>query len=998
MKAKSVVKDSGAKRSTAKRAKQSAAVQRRRSRTQPATKSFPVVGIGASAGGYEAFTKFLEKLPEDSGMAFVLVQHLDPKHESKLTELLSRITRLPVTEVQQAVTVQPDHVYVIPPNKNLVIAGGSLKLVPRRMTDMPPMPIDFFLRSLAEDQRQNAIGVIFSGNGSDGTLGLEAIKGSDGITFAQDPKTAKVTGMPESAIASGCVDFVLPPDQIARELAKLPHHPYIASPPPEKGTEAAKPSQPLAKIYSLLRAARGVDFAPYKQSTLNRRILRRMVVHRTEKLEEYVRFLHTHPAEVEALFDDILIAVTRFFRDPKSFRVLMKKVFPALIKDRSRELPIRVWVPGCSSGEEAYSIAMGLAEFLGNRATHYPIQIFGTDISEIAIAKARAGVYRANIAQDVSPERLRRFFTPVEEGYRIAKAIRDLCVFARQNLGADPPFSKMDLLSCQNVLIYFGPELQKRVIPVFHYALQPNGFLLLGPAEGIGGFSDLFTQVDKKQRLYVKTSPLAQPEVAFSAKVFDEQTPALTAAPPATPQPLLPNIEKTADQVLLHHYRPSGVVIDSKMQVLQFRGYTASYLEHAPGVASLNLLKMVRDDLVVPLRTAISKGLKDHRPVHKEIAWKKTKDQKRHLKLEVIPFKTPPAKEPFLLVLFEEGRLLEAPGVNTARPGRTRAGKERRSAEELDVRFLHEELESARESFQAAVEEQEATNEELKSANEEAQSSNEELQSTNEELETAKEEMQSTNEELATVNEELRNANQAANRVNNDLLNLLASIQIPVVMVDNNLTVRRFTPAAQKFFNLIPTDVGRSLNDIKMNFDVTGLEEMIKEVLDTLHIKESQTRDRSGHWYSLRIRPYRTKDNKIDGAVLALFDIHEFKRGIEEISETMWEPVLALDSELRVAKVNEAFYEKFRVTPEETEGQYIYDLGNGQWNIPRLRSLLEEVLPEKARIKDFAVEHDFPKLGPRKMLVSARRLDMDESKQEMILLAFRDVTAEKTGG
>jgi two-component system CheB/CheR fusion protein len=954
-------------------------------------KSFPIVGIGASAGGYEAFTKFLEELAVNSGMGFVLVQHLDPTHESRLSELLARTTRLPVIEVKRAVTVEPDHIYVIPPNKNLAIAGGRLKLTPRRKDEVPPMPVDSFLRSLAEDQRQSAIGVIFSGNGSDGTLGMEAIKGADGLTFAQDPKTAKYPGMPSSAIGSGCVDFVLSPEQMARELAKLPRHPYIDSPPGDKTADGPpEANRPLSKIYSMLRSASGVDFSLYKQSTLKRRILRRMAVRRIEKLEEYAHFLQTDPAEVEALFDDALITVTRFFRDPKSLAVLAKKVFPALLKNRPHGLPLRIWVAGCSSGEEAFSLAIRLMEFLGGRAADYPVQVFGTDVSEKAIAKARAGIYRANIALDVSPERLRRFFAPTDDGYRISKAIREGCVFAQQNLGADPPFSNLDLISCQNVLIYFGPELQKRVIPVFHYALKANGFLVLSSAESIGGLSELFTQVDKKQRIYTKSSPLARPEVAFPAKVFAEDRVLPPTSEPAPAEPLLPNIEKAAERVLLQHYMPSGVVIDGKMQVLQFRGYTAPYLEHAPGAASLNLLKMVRDELEIPLRAAIARALKQRGPVRQEIAWTKTKDHKRQLKLDVVPFKVPPAKESFLLVLFEEGRPLTPLDVKAATPGR--GAKAGRPVAKTEVFRLREEIEAARESYQAAIEEQEATNEELKSANEEVQSSNEELQSTNEELETAKEELQSANEELATINDELRQTNLDASRLNNDLINLLASVQIPVVMVDNDLAIRRFTPSAQKFFNLIPTDVGRSLNDIKVNFDVADLDPMILEVIETLHLKECQVRDRAGHWYSLRIRPYRTKENKIDGAVLALLDIDETKRSLEYVSEIMWEPFLALDGELRVAKANEAFYEKFQATREQTEGRFIYDLGNRQWNIPRLRALLEEVLPEKKQIKDFAVEHDFPQLGPRRMLLNARRLDPEDGAKEMILLAIRDVT------
>jgi two-component system CheB/CheR fusion protein len=948
-------------------------------KSQP--KAFPIVGIGASAGGYESFTRFLEALSVDSDMAFVLIQHLDPQHESKLTELLSRATMMPVIEVKQAMRVEPNHVYVIPPNKNLVIARGCFRLSPRRDAGGPPMPVDSFLRSLAEDQAQNAIGVILSGNGSDGTLGLEAIRGGDGLTFVEDPKTAKYPGMPASAIATGCVDVILPPERLARELTKLPRLGYAPSVTSRGSQAPAQPSGPLAKIYSILRAGTGVDFRCYKQTTLMRRIQRRMGIHRIEKLEDFVRYLDSHPPEVGALFDDALITVTRFFRDPQSFQVLVRKVFPALVKNRRRGRPIRVWVPACSSGEEVFSIAVSLLEFLGDRAGDYPLQMFGTDISETAIAKARAGVYRKNIALDVSAERLRRFFTITDDdNYRIAKSVRDVCVFARQDLSADPPFSRLDLVSCQNLLIYFGPELQKRVIPIFHYALQPHGFLLRSRAESIGGFAELFTQIDKQQRVYAKNSSPAKPERAFPARNRVEESLLTPQTESATTEPVPPEVAKVADRVLLQHYKPKGVVINANMQVLQFRGHTAPYLEHTPGFASLHLLKLVRNDLALPLRAILARALKQRAAVRQEIAWPKTKNQTRKLKVEVFPFTVPPAKGPFLLVLFEE---LPSPEQLEQQPARS--GGRRGAANQAEMNQLRKELAATQESFQSAFEEQ-------KAASEEIQSSNEELQSTNEELETAKEEMQSTNEELETVNEELRHINLETTRVNNDLINLLASVQIPLVMVDSNLTIRRFTPAARKFFNLIPTDLGRSLSDIKAGFDSVDLDKMILEVIDSLGARECEVRDRAGHWHLLRVRPYRTKDNKIDGAVLALFDIEEFKRSLEHISELMWSPFLALDIGLRVVRANAAFYDMFLTTREETEGRFIYDLGNGQWNMPRLRVLLEEMLPNNTLIKDFPVAHEFPKIGAREMLLNARLLDADESRKKMILLAFQDAT------
>jgi two-component system CheB/CheR fusion protein len=696
---------------------------------------FRVVGIGASAGGYEAFTKVLEKLPARNGMALVFVQHLDPTHESRLSELLRRSTPLSVIEVRKPVKVEPNHLYVIPPNRNLTIERGRLQPTARRKGEMPPMPVDSFFRSLAEDQGQNAIGIILSGNGADGTLGLEAIKGADGITFAQSPESAKYNGMPGSAIASGCVDFVLPPERMGRELGNLRRHSRLAAAQESR----VEPGHPLPKIQSLLRSHNGVDFSAYKQTTLNRRILRRMVVHRLAKMDEYLAYLRGHPAELEALAEDVLITVTRFFRDRKSLEVLHKLIFPALMEGRAPGMPIRAWVPGCSSGEEVYSLAIMLAEFLGEKAGEYPVQMFGTDISESAIAKARAGVYRGNIAIDVSPERLRRFFSATDDGFRIAKAIRDQCVFARQDLTSDPPFSQLDLISCQNVLIYFGPELQRRVLPVFHYALKPHGYLALGSAESLSGLSELFRHVDGKHRIFQKRPVPRHGEAPFATRSLPPDIANHRELDPLEHEPVFPALEKVADRVVLQHCAPAGVVVDTKLQVLQFRGVTAPYLEHKPGAANLNLLKMLREELVVPVRTILAKAAKQQNIVRKDVVWPRAKDQHRHLHISVVPFKAPPHKEPLFLILFEEGARVDLPELKFPRGARSHPAK---AGADREVQHLREELEVTRESLQAIIEEQEATNEELKSANEESQSTNEELQSTNEELETAKEEMQ----------------------------------------------------------------------------------------------------------------------------------------------------------------------------------------------------------------------------------------------------------------
>src|SRR6266849_413863 len=565
---------------------------------------FPIVGVGASAGGLEAFTQLLKALPPRTGMAYVLVQHLDPTHESVLTELLTKTTEMPVRQVTDATPVEPNHVYVIPPNVDLIISQGILRLTARTEARGHHMPIDRFLRSLAEDPGSNAIGVVLSGTASDGTLGLAAIKAEGGITFAQDEKSAKFDGMPQSAIAAGCVDFVLSPDAIGRELASIRAHPYLAPSSSSRTAELVPDGDPQLKdSLHLLRAANGVDFSDYKPATVKRRILRRMALHKAGELKDYVQFLRLHPAEVEALYGDMLIKVTSFFREPDAFEALKTEVFPTILKHRSPEEPVRVWVPGCSTGEETYSQAIALLEFLGNRRADIPVQLFGTDLSQGSIEKARAGIYPESIAADVSPERLRRFFVKVEGGYRINKTIRDVCVFARQNLLQDPPFSRIDVISCRNVLIYLGPVLQRRIMPVFHYALKPRGFLMLGRSEGvIGTASDLFELMDRKYKIYCRKSTPARLHLDFAASQYSLEAGNLATDKEASRKSeggvRLFELNKEADRILLTKYATVAVVINEDLEVLQSRGQVGLYLELAPGRADLNILKMAREGLL----------------------------------------------------------------------------------------------------------------------------------------------------------------------------------------------------------------------------------------------------------------------------------------------------------------------------------------------------------------------------------------------------------------
>lgn len=867
------------------------------------TKPFVIVGVGASAGGYEAFSQLLEKLAPNTGMAFVLVQHLDPTHESKLSELLARSTEMAVVEIRSETAVEPNHVYVIPPATSLTISQGVLQLKPRRRGNGTYLPIDQFLESLATDQGNRAVGVILSGNGMDGTIGLKQIKAEGGITFVQDEKSAKFYGMPGNALHAGCVDFVLAPPAIAKELERISRY----SPLRREKTPKAEPALPgseteLIKIFGLLRALTGVDFSYYKLTTLKRRITRRMVLKKVENLREYLKYLQQNPNEVDLLFNDILINVTGFFRDPQAFAALKKKVFPRIVKQKSAGSPIRVWVPGCSTGEEVYSVAICLHEFLGKNINAKAMQIFGTDISDNMVGRARLGVYPESIVSQVSPERLRRYFTKTDHGYQISKFIRDVCIFAKQNVAEDPPFSKVDLISCRNLLIYLGPVLQKKVMPIFHYSLQPGGYLMLGSSETIGSFANLFSLIDKKNKIYSKLETQSRPEMEFfpspSAEISETR-------PPQQKQEVSSfDLQRRADEILLSQYTPGGAVVNSRLEVLHFRGKTGYYLEPAPGTASLNLLKMVREELVVDLRTAFAQAMKTNLPVRKEPVRIRYNGHYREVTLEVVPFKNTSSSERFFLVLFHD-----VLGVMEEEKGGHTKGRTLHQHAQREIRRLREEIGQTKESLQTIIEEQEATNEELKSANEEIQSSNEELQSTNEELETAKEELQSTNEELTTLNEELQNRNTELSQANNDLNNLIGSFSMPMLMLGNDLTIRRFTPLAEKLFNLIPSDIGRRISDINPNIALPNLDKIVAEVVDTLNMREIEVQDREGHWFSLRIRPYRTSENKIEGAVIVLVDIGDIRQAIDELTEMCPQPMLILDDELAVTKANQKFYE-----------------------------------------------------------------------------------------
>jgi len=875
------------------------------------TGNFPIVGVGASAGGLEAFTQLISRLPAKPDMTLALIQHLAPQHESALTEILSRATRIPVAEVKDGMVVERGRIYVIPPNTNMAIRQGRLCLVPRS-PDHKHLPIDYFLRSMAEELGNRAIGVILSGTASDGTLGLEAIKAEGGITFAQEPNSAKYGDMPRNAMASGCVDFVLPPARIARELLRIAHHPYLleAGNLDDDAELAEGAEQRLHEIFGLLRAVTGVDFTHYKHTTIKRRIKRRMVLHKLQDLDDYLTYLEGNRQEISALYRDILIHVTGFFRDPQAFEALKIKVFPALMKDRRPAAPIRIWVPGCATGEEAYSVAICLLEFLGHAASATEIQIFATDISEAALEKARAAVYPENIAAEVSSDRLRRFFVKTSGGYQIVRAIRDILVFARQDLTRDPPFSRLDLISCRNLLIYMGAVLQKRIIPIFHYALRPKGFLLLGGSETIGASADQFEIVDKKNKIYSKKLTAIQPPASFARSDHGVGWSLPRKESRDTGDGF--DIQREAERVLLDRFSPAGVIVNSDLQILHFRGRTGSYLEPAAGQASLNLSRMAREGLLVDLRDSLQKATRSGLPVRKEKVPLRSDGGLREVNIEVIPIRGASQAEQYFLVLFEDVAPPLKPGAEGAESGETKSRGGAKSSAGREIGHLKHELAQAKSTLESIIGQHDTTTEELKSANEEILSSNEELQSANEELETAKEELQSSNEELTTVNEELQNRNLELSTANDDLVNLLASMNIPIVILGSDLRIRRFTSEAEPLLNLIPTDVGRPFSDIKPKFNLPGMEDLIAEAMGSVAAKEAEVQDTQGRWYSMRIRPYRTSKNKLDGAVITWVDISRLKSALDQTEErfrllldTVQDyAILTLDPEGRVTHWN----------------------------------------------------------------------------------------------
>jgi two-component system, chemotaxis family, CheB/CheR fusion protein len=830
----------------------------------------PIVGIGASAGGLEALETFFTHVPLESGLGFVVIQHQDPNYKGMLPELLQRSTSMKVVSAGNRIKVKPNCIYVIPPNKDLSILHGTLYLMDPVDPRSWRLPIDFFLRALAEDQRERAVGVILSGMGSDGTLGLRAIKENAGLVLVQEPSSAKFDSMPRSVINAGLADIIAPVEDLPKRItAYFKHSPRRIQQDPEP-ILALKSQSALEQIIILLREHTGNDFLLYKKNTIYRRIERRMGLHQIKTIAGYVRFLRENPQELDLLFKELLIGVTSFFRDPQAWEHLKNEAIPAILAAYPSGKELRAWVPACSTGEEAYSLAIVFKEALKKVTpqVEFSLQIFATDLDEDAIEKARQGFYPRNISADVSQERLDRFFTVEDNGYRINKEIREKVIFAPQNIIMDPPFTKLDILSCRNLLIYLGPELQKKLIPLFHYSLNEKGVLMLGNAETIGGFSQLFKPAENNSRLYWRTdNQLKMLQVDFPIKYFPVAT--LARDEPGNARIMnsnpIVNLQVLADQLILQNFAPAAVMINAEGDIIYINGRTGLYLEPAAGKANWNIHAMAREEIRYDLAVALKKAVQQVEPVFVSNLTLTTSGSPHTINLIVHAIQKPEALRNMYIVVFQ--------AVPT-----TLAGKQKIKTSSALQKLLQEELQQARDELQVTREEMQTSQEELKSANEELQSSNEELQSTNEELTTSKEEMQSLNEELQTVNAELQSKVDDLTWVNNDMKNLLESMEIATVFLDNSLNIRRFTSHATHLFKLIPGDVGRPLSDIATDLDYPQLLTDVREVLRTLVFSDKQIVTHDGRWYKVRIMPYRTQDNVIDGVVITLIDICETKR------------------------------------------------------------------------------------------------------------------------
>jgi two-component system, chemotaxis family, CheB/CheR fusion protein len=945
---------------------------------------FPVVGIGASAGGLEALETLLDHMPADTGMAFVAVTHQHPGHTSLLPELLARDTEMPVIEAADGVKIKPNHVYVSPPGGDLAILNGTLHRMETDDQEKPHLPIDYFFRSLAQDLKERAICIVLSGNGTDGTIGLKAVKGEVGMAMVQKPQSARYPGMPASAIATGLADFVLTPAEMPEQLVAYIGGPYLVPSGIRAVDAPASSPEPMQKIFLLLRNRTGHDFSDYKQSTIRRRIERRMNVHLIDTPDRYVRYLQNNPHEIDQLFKELLISVTCFFRDPGSFQALVAGPLSELFKSHPDNYTLRVWVPGCATGEEVFTYAIVLRECMETLGKHFDVQLFGTDLDDAAIDSARTGEYPSGIGVDVSPERLEQYFIKDESTYRIRKDIREMAIFAPQNVIKDPPFTKLDILSCRNLLIYLNADLQQRLLPIFHYALKPGGLLILGPSESIGHFTDLFEVVDKKWKIFRRKETAVTgsliPEMPASAPYRD---PSESAQQKTARKSTEHQISTLIERRLLARFCPACVVVNDRGDIIHVHGRTGEYLELPEGQMRNNVLDMAREGLPHELSAIIRQATANDEEIVRQGLKVRTNGGYSLVDIAACRFLDPEPIRGLTLITFCSTPLATELVPPDSKKRRVQQVKERDEELEQHLQFMQE-------SHQTTLEELETSNEEL-------QSTNEELQSTNEELETSKEEMQSLNEELTTVNAELQSKVEDLSQANDDMQNLLNSTQIATVFLDNELNIKRYTDQATSVVMLRKTDVGRPIAELASNLENVSLTEKCREVLRTLVFLEEEVTSTDGSLYLMRIMPYRTSESMIDGVVITFVTIDQLQMSrqslvsqsyFEAIVNTIREPLVVLDASLRVVSCNRRFYQEFETNPSQTEGALLFELNSVQWDVSELRRLLEEILPQKTNVENFQLSASITHGGRRSFIINARRLTQAPGVSDMILLVF----------
>jgi two-component system CheB/CheR fusion protein len=956
-----------------------------------APKQTPVVGIGASAGGIDALIRFLGALPPRIGAAYVIVVHLDPTHESQLAHVLGAHAAIPVKDAEDGMAILPDYAYVIVPDRYLTVSGDLLRLIDPGAPRGPRHPVDALFESVAEDRADNAVGIVLSGTGTNGTYGLRALKEQGGLVLVQDPATALSEGMPASAIAAGIADHVLPPEAMPALIDR-----FLAFRPPvdpQGGESEAEVAGGLADLLTIVARQSGQNFQSYKTDTLLRRVRRRMGLAGLDKLAAYCALLRGSAEECRSLARDLMISVTRFFRDPEAWDSLDELVIAPLVANRPAGEPIRIWVPGCATGEEAYTVAMLVLERARAAGKQFDLKIFATDAQPENLRVAREGLYPEAAAGAIPSERLDRFFTRREGHYAVNWDLREPILFAPVDLLRDPPFSRLDIITCRNFLIYVKPEAQSRVLALFHFGLREHGHLMLGASEGLGRQTDLFEPVSKKWRIFQRIGALRDRTFDFPLRMAGERHPAASVRAPAESvraPPFRPG--DVTRRALLQRYAPPSVLIDHRARVLYFHGATETFLLPPAGEPTTDLLAMAREGLRAKLRTAVREAAARGGRIA-FTAWVGTGRARLPVSVTVSPPDGSAQPDGLLLVTFEtpDDTPPQTPQLDT---------EER--AETPNERMLEDELRATRTELQSTVEQADIVTQELRASNEEITSINEELQSTNEELETSREELQSYNEELHTINNQLMHKIRELEVATNDLNNLLSGTEIATIFLDRHLHIKWFSKTCADLLDLLPTDIGRPIESFNLRVDDAALLRDARGVLETLGTRQAEVRSAAGRWYLRRMLPYRARDLGVDGVVLTFLDINELKlaaetidaarRYAEAIVETLRQPLLVLDAGLSVHSANRAFYQTFRLTPAETERRRIYDLQGGQWDSPELRTLLEDLLPERDQLNDFAIEHSFGAAGRRILLFNARRLAPAEGGAPLLLLAIEDVT------